>query len=141
MRIALLLSVVMLSSCTCGPVDEPPNENAFGFIRVNVSNDTATLTLSQLRRPLRSLQVDVDVSGGRASAFSATGAHNLVEAGLDDGPKAQLTAVVADTRRLPIFDGAFARITVDAGADVTLRNAVAVDDTGAKQTIVVAGAP
>ena len=136
-----LLAALGFGGCDCGaPVDPPDVVPAVGTINVAVDGATATLSVSGLQRSLRSLQVDVDVKGGRASAIAAAAGHNLIEGGLlpaDGGPRDRFTAVVADTRRLPINNGAVARITVDAGATVGLKAAVAIDDTGARRILTV----
>lgn len=109
-----------------------------------VNGTTATLTLASLSAPLRAVQVDVSVSGGQARAASGVGPWDVVEAGLSattanpgGGPKDRFTLVVADTRRLPVNDGAFAQIVVDEGATVTLSHAVAVDANGTRRPITV----
>jgi hypothetical protein len=92
------------------------------------------------------LQVDVVISGGRASAATGTGPWDVVEAGLapsaanpDGGPRDRFTLVVADTRRLPVNDGGLARLVIDDGANVTLSNAFAVDATGVRRPLTVGG--
>ena len=87
---------------------------------------------------LRSVQVDVAVAGGTAQAITGVG-HDLVEAGLGEGQKSAFTVVVADTRRLPVNNGALARLTVDGGASLTLSNAVVVDSSGARHTLSTGG--
>lgn len=132
-----LLAATILSSCTCGGPEPEPQPAAIGRIGVSVDGPTATVQLSGLSRSLRSLQVDIDVADGRASAVAPTGAWDLVEAGLADGPKAAFTAVVTDSRRLPINNGDILQVTMDVGARIRLRNAIAIDDVGARQTLAV----
>jgi hypothetical protein len=144
---ALLLLLAALSTTTGCSCDPPPPDvplRAAGSVDVDVSGTTATLTVSSLDAPLRTLQVDVAVDGGKASSATGIGPWNVVQAGLAaspenpaGGPKERFTLVVADTRRLPIGDGALARIVVDDGAKVTLSNAVAVDANGTKRLLLV----
>jgi hypothetical protein len=142
---ALFLGM-LVQSCSCDPLppEPPPGADAVGTIRVDVTGGTATVTLAELEAPLRALEVDVQVSGGRATAARATGAHDLVEAGLvagpahpEGGPRDRFTLVLADTRRLPIADGPCAQLTVDDGATVALRAAAAVDANGRKRPLTV----
>jgi hypothetical protein len=137
MAACALLVASSLSSCTCGGPEPEPQPDAIGRIGVSVDGPTATIRLTGLSRSLRSLQVDVDVADGQASAIAATGAWDLVEAGLGDGPRAAFTAVVADTRRLPINNGDILQITMDVGARIRLRNAIAIDDVGNRQILDV----
>jgi hypothetical protein len=132
-----LLVTTMFASCTCGGPEPEPQPDAIGRIGVSVDGPTATVTLSGLSRSLRSVQVDVDVADGQASAIAGVGAWDLVEAGLGSGPKAAFTAVVADTRRLPINNGELFRVTIDVGARIRLRNAIAIDDVGTRQVLTV----
>jgi hypothetical protein len=141
---ALVLGVVALSACPRDPPPPPPVTDAVGSIRVDVAGALATVSLAGLQAPLRALEVDVQVSGGRATAARAAGAHDLVEAGLvasaanpGGGPRDRFTLVVADTRRLPLNDGACAQLTLDDGATVALRSAVAVDVNGRKRPLTV----
>lgn len=143
----LALSATTGCSLTCAaPPPTPPADDAVGSIDVGVTGTTATLSVAELAAPLRALQVDVVVSGGKASSATGAGPWDIVEAGLvastanpDGGPKDRFTLVVADTRRLPINDGALARLVIDAGARVTLSNAVAVDAAGNKRPLKVVG--
>lgn len=136
-----LLASLSFGGCECTPpVDPPVVVPAVGTISVVVDGATATLSVSGLQRSLRSVQVDVDVAGGRATAIDPRAGHDLVEGGLlpaDGGPRERFTAVIADTRRLPINNGAIARITIDAGATVTLKNALAIDEVGDRRTLTV----
>ena len=132
-----LLVATTLSSCTCGGPEPEPQPDAIGRIGVSVDGPTATITLTGLPRSLRTVQVDVDVADGRASAMTGAGAWDLVEAGLADGPKSTFTAVIADTRRLPINNGDLFRLTIDVGARIRLRNAIAIDDVGGRQALTV----
>jgi hypothetical protein len=111
-----------------------------GSVRVDVAAGSATLTLVGLEQPLRAFEVDVNVSGGRASALVPIADHDVVEAGLrpeDGGPKDRFTVVVGDTRRIPLVNGALAVISLEEGATVVLDSAVGIDQTGAKRTLTV----
>jgi hypothetical protein len=144
---ALFVVVAALSTtagCSCDPPPPDVPLRAAGSIEVAVSGTTATVTLSSLDAPLRTLQVDVAVDGGKATSATGIGPWNIVEAGLAaspanpaGGPKDRFTLVVADTRRLPISDGALARLVVDDGAKVTLLNALAVDANGTQRPLLV----
>jgi hypothetical protein len=119
----------------CDPPPVTPPDAAVGGIRVDVDGGEATLTLVGMSAAVRALQVDVDVAGGVARGFVALAGHDVAEAGLDDNGAARFTAVLSDTRRLPIGAGAVARIVVDAGASVSLTNAFVVDDAGQKRAL------
>lgn len=140
--VGLVVAALLLQSCTsCEQTDPEPDAPAIGRIDASVDGTTATLTVSGVAGSLRSVQVDVAVAGGTAQSIAGVG-HDLVEAGLgaeQGGPKSSLTVVVADTRRLPVNNGAVARLTVDAGASLTLSNAVVVDSSGARHTLSTGG--
>lgn len=140
--VGLVIAALLLPSCaSCEQTDPTPDVQAIGRIDASVDGSTATLTVSGVAGSLRSLQVDVAVTGGTAQAVDGVG-HDLVEAGLgaqQGGPKSNFTVVVADTRRLPVNNGAVARLTVDAGASLTLSNAVVVDSSGARHTLSTGG--
>ncbi len=101
------------------------------------------LVLSNLERPVRSLQVDVKLEGALATEVTAlagagASAADIVEADLDGQGKDDFTVVIADTRRLNLPAGAVAR--VGTGLDlqkVTLSRALAVDDSGALRDVTV----
>jgi hypothetical protein len=146
MRLLALTTALLacLHGCSCDPPPDPPPSARPGSVSVVVDGGTATVSVAGLPRALRAFQVDVDVSGGQASAVTASGGHDLVEAGLapeDGGAKNLFTLVVADTRRLPINNGAVARLTVDSGAEVTLRNPSAIDEQGNRQEMIVGTQP
>lgn len=140
MRAMLLCAALLslLSGCTsCETVDPPVETPAAGALSLVVNGATATLNLSGVAGSLRSLQVDVAVAGGQASAVDGLG-HDLVEAGLaaeNGGPKSSFTVVVADTRRLPVNNGGVARLTIDDGATIILSNAFAIDAAGNKRAL------
>jgi hypothetical protein len=140
--VGLVVAALLLQSCaSCEQIDPEPDTPAVGRIDASVDGTTATLTVSGVAGSLRSVQVDVAVAGGTAQSVAGVG-HDLVEAGLgadQGGPKSSFTVVVADTRRLPVNNGAVARLTVDAGASLTLSNAVVVDSTGARHTLSTGG--
>lgn len=136
------LALLSLSSCvSCDPPpDPPPVETPVGSVRLDTATGSATLVLVGLEQPLTAFQVDVVVDGGSASAFLAIADHDIVEAGLaaeDGGPKSRFTAVVSDTRRLPLNSGNLARLTLDEGATVTLSNALGIDQQGKKRALKV----
>lgn len=135
---AASLTLALVSGCTsCDPVDPPVQTPAVGALTVVSADGAATLNLSGVAGSLRSLQVDVAVSGGQASAVDGLG-HDLVEAGLaaeNGGPKSSFTVVVADTRLLPVNNGNVARLTVDTGATVSLSNAIAIDAAGVQRAL------
>ncbi len=133
--------MLVTARCSCSDVDAEPQEGAAGRLAVTSEGATATVTVAGLSRGVRAVQIDVEVSGGQASALAPARAWDLVEAGLADGPRSSFTVVIADTRRLPIDNGALAQLTITDGARVALRNAVAVDDSGARQTLSVEPAP
>ncbi|MBM4283393.1 MAG: hypothetical protein FJ137_22500 [Deltaproteobacteria bacterium] len=148
LRVLLLVLAGAVSSapaCSCDPPPpDRPARDAVGDLRVVVDGATAELSLSGLLAPLRALQVDIAVEGGRASAVTAVGPWNVVEAGLQasaenpgGGPKDRFTLVLADTRRLPVADGAVARLVIDANATVSLTQAFAVDAEGKKRPLTV----
>jgi hypothetical protein len=140
--VGLVVAALLLQSCTsCEQIDPEPDTPAIGRIDASVDGTTATLTVSGVAGSLRSVQVDVAVAGGTAQSVASVG-HDLVEAGLgadQGGPKSSFTVVVADTRRLPVNNGAVARLTVDAGASLTLSNAIVVDSSGARHTLSTGG--
>lgn len=137
LTLSALLATTMFAGCTCGGPEPEPQPDAIGRLVASVDGQTATVRLAGLSRSLRSVQVDIDVADGQASAIIGAGAWDVVEGGLGDGPKAAITAVVADTRRLPINNGELFRLTIDVGARVRLRNAIAIDDVGARQVLSV----
>lgn len=130
---SLWLAVV---GCDCvgPPTTTPPTP--VGNIRSVVADDGVDLVLANLEQPLRALQVDVEVTGASATTLIAIGDYDLVEGGLDQ-PKASFTAVVSDTRRLPLHDGAVAHITLNGNGSVSLQNAAAVDADGNKRPLTV----
>ena len=135
--LALLALPLTVGACSCeGVPDDPPVEvDPVGTLRVVHNGTTATLVVTGLRAPLRMFQADVAVSGGNASAIAPVLDHDLLEGGFADGPRAAFTAVVADSRRLPINNGNIATITVDDGARLSLSKAIAVDANGVRQTL------
>jgi hypothetical protein len=143
----LALALFALSSCQCDPPpDDPPADGAIGSVRADAADGAVTLVLVGLDAPLSAFQVDVVVDGGTATQFLSLADHDIAEAGLvasaanpDGGPKARFTAVVADTRRLPLNSGPLARIALDDDdARVTLTNAFGVDQRGKKRALSVA---
>ena len=141
-----LVAVLALLSAAAGCPDActPPNgpgtsagtittravEGGFELVLGAASADPVAFT---------AVQVDVDLGSAHASAIRSAGpvAHDVIEAGLADGARSTFTAVVSDTRRLPLVAGAIARIDADADAVPRLTNPIAVDDQGRKQTLTV----
>lgn len=140
---ALVCLAVPFAGCEC-VTPPPPNPDAPVARLTAVLRDEGgfDLVLSNLERPVRSLQVDVKLEGALASDVTAlAGAGgtpaDIVEAALDT-PKDDFTVVIADTRRLNLPSGAVAR--VGTGLDlqrVTLSRALAVDDSGALRDVTV----
>jgi hypothetical protein len=142
--LALMLVATAFGACEC--VDPPPPNPDAPVARVTaVLRDEGgfDLVLSNLERPVRSLQVDVKLDGALATevtAIAGAGAApaDVVEADLDAQGKDDFTVVIADTRRLNLPAGAVAR--VGTGLDlqkVTLSRALAVDDSGALRDVTV----
>lgn len=129
--------VVAVSSCTCG-APPPPNPGApVGQVSANPVDGGFELVLSGLERPVRSLQVDIKLTGAQATAASALGQNDVFEAGLS-APKNDFTVVLSDTRRLNLPSGAVARVDTDAApSEIALSRALAVDDLGATRTVLV----
>ncbi len=134
LAVGLLLSAC---GCSCGEPPPPPPGEAVGQLSANPVDGGFELVLSGLERPVRSLQVDVRLSGAQATGATAAGGSDVLEAGLA-APKNDFTVVVADTRRLNLPSGAVARVDTDAAAsEIVLSRAFAVDDTGALRTVLV----
>jgi hypothetical protein len=134
LRLALcsLLLGVAGGGCLCG--DAPPADagpTGAGVLIATVDGDTVTLRLESLAAPLRTLQVDVAVEGAQATALEPAGdrAHDVLDAALES-PRADLTVVIADTRRLLLAGGEVALLRLDGSGTVVLENALAVDDDG-----------
>ena len=142
LRVSVWCFVMLATArCSCSDGDAEPQAGTAGRIAVTSEGTTAVVTVAGLARGLRAVQVDVEVSGGDASTLVPDRAWDVVEAGLADGPRSSFTVVIADTRRLPIDNGPLARLTITDGAQVVLRNAVAVDDGGVRQALSVEAAP
>lgn len=139
MRLSLSFWLVAaaFAACTCdGPPPPPPDENVGRITAVAVEGGFE-LRLSDLERPVRSLQVDVQLEGALATAAEALGGSDVLAAGLDV-PKDDFTVVVGDTRRLNLPASAVARVTTDgAPRSISLSRALAVDDAGARRTVTV----
>jgi hypothetical protein len=129
------------SACRCSDGGQEEQEPPAGRIEVAVDGATATLSLVGLSTALRSVQVDVEIEGGQASALVGARAWDLVEAGLTEAPRSSFTVVIADTRRLPIDNGPLAVVTLTEGSRVSLRNALAIDERGARHTLSAEVAP
>lgn len=133
-----LFAWVGAQSCRCGEPEPLPDPTAAGQVSLRPITGGVEVVLSGLQTPLRTFQVDAVVSGGAASAIAPSGAvsHDIVKAnvGAADG---RFTVVVGDTRRVPLTDGAIARVDLDPGATVVLNNAQAVDDSGQRVNLQV----
>ncbi len=138
--VLLLVTSGVLSAawgCTCGEPPQPNGAAAVGQLSANPVEGGFELVLSGLERPVRSLQVDVKLGDAHATAATAVGGSDVLEAGLA-APKNDFTVVVADTRRLNLPSGAVARVDTDAApTEIALSRAFAVDDTGAMRTVLV----
>ena len=136
-RLLILGGLLAASSCTCGEAPPPDQGAPVGQVSVEPVEGGFQIVLSGLERPVRSLQVDVKLTGAQATAASAIGGSDVLEAGLS-APKNDLTVVVSDTRRLNLPSGAVARVDTDAAPSaITLSRARAVDDLGATRTVLV----
>lgn len=136
-RSLLVGLLVAASGCTCGEPPPPDPGAAVGQVSANPVEGGFELVLSGLERPVRSLQVDVKLTGAQGTAASALGGSDVFEAGLA-APKNDFTVVIADTRRLNLPSGAVARVDTDAApSEIELSRAFAVDDLGALRTVLV----
>lgn len=136
-RLFSLLILVGAFGCECTPpaTDGGVADGGRVFARA-VEGGGLEIVLDDLPTPLRTLQVDIALTGGEATDVVSAGAvaFNILEAALD-APRADLTLVVADTRRLPLNNGAIARLVTSGDAEATLTNAFAVDDDGERRTL------
>lgn len=137
LRLSLSLALVGAFGCTCTPPSGDAGVPDGGRVVARAVEGGVEIVLEDLVTPLRTLQVDVALTGGEATDAVPAGpvSFDLIEAGLDDGPRSELTLVVADTRRLPLASGAVARLVTGAGVTATLSNARAVDDDGERRTL------
>lgn len=135
-----LLATLLAAGCPDGCIQTPaPPVEGAGTLTARPVTGGFELVLNDLDRPLRTLSVAVVLgAGATATRVEAAGpvAHDLIEAGLD-APRSAFTVVVADTRRIPLDDGAIARVDVDGAGSVTLTAASAVDDQGASIELTV----
>jgi hypothetical protein len=136
-RLLLALALVGAFGCTCTTPTGDAGVTDGGRVIARAVEGGVEIVLEDLETPLRTLQVDVVLSGGDATDVVPAGpvAFNLLEAALDDGPRGDLTLVVADTRRLPLPNGPVARLVTGPGVTATLSNALAVDDDGGRRTL------
>ena len=136
-RVLLVGALSLAWSCTCGEVPPPDPGAPVGQVSANPVAGGFEIVLSGLERPVRSLQIDVKLSGAQATAASALGQFDVFEAGLG-APKNDFTVVLSDTRRLNLPSGAVARVDTDAvPSEIALSHALAVDDLGATRTVLV----
>lgn len=136
-RLLLPLTLVAAFGCTCTPPTGDAGVIDGGRVLARAAEGGGVeIVLADLATPLRTLQVDVVLTGGQATEVVAAGpvAFNVLQAGLDS-PRADLTLVVADTRRLPLNNGPVARLVTSGEVQVTLSNAIAVDDDGERRTL------
>jgi hypothetical protein len=132
-----LLALLPFSSCICEIGPPPPDEIPVAQISTVVSDGGFDLVLANLERPVRALQVDVQLGGANATAARQLNGADVVEAALSN-PKNDFTVVVSDTRRLNLPPGAVVHVDTDASpSSITLTNAFAVDDLGAKRVVEV----
>jgi hypothetical protein len=108
-------------------------------IRQPLGDGTLEVRLVDLARPLRAMSMEVTLGGALATSVEAAGEvrHDVIEAALD-GPRSGFTLVVSDSRRLPLTDGAIARIATDGPAStITLESIEAIDVDGNRVTLEV----
>ena len=136
-RVVLAGALLSLSGCTCGELPQPDPDAAVGQLSANPVEGGFELVLSDLERPVRSLQVDVKLNGANATGATNLGGSDVLEAGLA-APKNDFTVVVSDTRRLNLPTGALVRVDTDAApGEIVLTRALAIDDSGALRTVLV----
>ena len=137
-RLAAALVLVAVGACECVAGPPPTPSDAVGAITTRAVAGGFEIVLDDLKQPVRAVQVDVALEGARATAIAAAGdvAHDVLEAGLDQ-PSSSFTAVVSDTRRLPLVEGAIAKIETDAAGTPRLSSAVAVDDDGRRRPLTL----
>jgi hypothetical protein len=131
--IAALLLGALFGACNCDPPPPDAGPSEAGRVVAVVDGDAVEVRLESLGAPLRTLQVDVSIAGANATSAEPAGdvAHDLIDAALD-GPRSELTLVVADVRRVLLTEGAVARLQLDGPGTVELDHALAVDDDGAR---------
>lgn len=136
-RLGLALVLVAAFGCDCTTPSGDAGVGDGGRVLARPAEGGGVeILLADLDTPLRTLQVDVRLDGAEATDVVPAGpvAFNVLEAALD-APRAQLTLVVADTRRLPLGEGPVARLVTTGDASVTLSNALAIDDDGERRTL------
>jgi hypothetical protein len=138
--LALGLSLLGAFGCQCEAGGNDAGVTDTGRITTRAVEGGVELVLENLATPLRTLQVDVQVSGAQATALEPAGpvSFNVLEAALE-APRSDLTVVVADTRRLNLNDGVIALLRLDGAGTVTLSRAVAVDDDGTSVELEAGG--
>jgi hypothetical protein len=142
--LGLALVATAFGGCTCiEPTPQNPDAPVARVTAVLLEDGGFDLVLSNLERPVRSLQVDVKLDGARATTVTAlagagASAADVVEADLPVDGKDDFTVVIADTRRLNLPAGPVARVGTGLELQkVTLSRALAVDDSGALRGVTV----
>jgi hypothetical protein len=142
-RAAMAVLLALLPACdTCGggTPDAGVSDGAGAVaIRQPLGDGTLEVRLVDLERPLRAMSMLVTLGGALATSVEPAGEvrHDVVEAALD-APRSGFTLVVSDSRRLPLTEGAIARIATDGPAStVTLENIEAIDVDGNRVTLEV----
>jgi len=144
-RLTFVLSAMLaFAGCEggCTPADPDAGTlDSVGTISLAAGEGGFDIVLAGLEDPLFAIQVDVVVSGTRATGVSsiATIPHDVVEAGLD-APKDRFTVVVSDTRRIQIQNGPLVRVLTESGGSAELSNALAIDIEGARRSLAIGGA-
>lgn len=135
-----LLAMLLPAASSCAPNPEDNGSPDLGRVEAVVTEGGVDIRLGSLTTPLRTLQVDVVLAGGAATAVEPAGAltANVLEAGLSS-PRSTLTLVVADSRRLPLANGPVARLITDGPVTATLSRAIAVNDDGERVTLLTSG--
>ena len=137
-KLTLVLCMTLaLGRCTCEPENPDGPLPAVGELRAVVVNGGVELRLTSADARVRTLSVDVQLRGAQATSLVALGPTDVAEGALE-APKDRVTVVLADTRRIPLPEGAIARLTTDAApTSVALSDARAVDENGKERTLTL----
>ena len=143
LRAAVLALLALLPACgVCEtPSDDAGTPDGAGAIAIRqpLADGTLEVRLTNLAVPLRALQMRVTLGGALATGLEPAGdvRHDIVEGALD-GPRSGFTLVVSDSRRLPLTNGAVARIATDGPAStITLEDIEAIDVDGQRVELEV----